>query len=115
MMAVSKRRFYAGKRPMKDVHYENNSPIETTFPTPMMPFADNDVGPVTQTECQRMWDPSKSGDKLNSGGVVGRRSFEHIATRPFAKYKAGPNGQVANGLQDERTKITKSGGFSGRL
>jgi hypothetical protein len=98
---------------MKKFDGANNTPIQTTFPTPMMPFADNDVGPVTQTEAQRMWDPKIT--ERNDGSVMGRRSYEGSATRPFAKYQTGPNGQVSNGLQDERTKITKSGGFSGRI
>src|SRR6516162_1836587 len=102
-MAMSKRRFYSTTRPLKKVPGENNTPVETTFPTPMMPFADNDVGPVTQTEAQRMTDPSKD----NFGSVMARRSYEHTGTRPFAKYKSGPNGQVQNGLQDERTKLGK--------
>ena len=114
-MAMSKRRFYSTTRKnFKTETNGNNTPIETTFPTPMMPFSDNDVGPVTQTEAQRMWDPAKKGDPLNGGSVMGRRSYEQIGTRPFAKYQTGPNGQVKNGLEDERTKLGK-GGFSGRL
>lgn len=111
-MAISRRR-YSSTRPMKKLPSGNNTPIQTTFPTPMMPFADNDVGPVTQTEAQRMWDPKI--DASHDGSTVGRRSYEGNVTRPWAKYQTGPNGQVKNGLEDERTKITKSGGFSGRL
>jgi hypothetical protein len=113
-MAMSKRRFYSTKRDNNVMRGANNTPIETTFPTPMMPFADNDVGEVTQTEAQRMTD-SRSPGQQNDGTVLARRSFEGSSTRPWAKYTTGPNGQVKNDLEDERTKITKSGGFSGRL
>ena len=105
------KKFYSANRKFKTVSGANNTPVETTMPTPMMPFADNDAGPVTQPETQRMWDPKKD----NGGSVMGRRSYEQTGTRPFAKYKADANGQVSNGLEDERTKTKNSGGFSGRL
>jgi hypothetical protein len=108
---VKGRRFYSSTRPPKAPVSRNNTPVETTMPTPMMPFADNDAGPVTQPEAQRMWDPKEKND----GSTLGRRSYEHSVTRPWARYTTGPNGQVKNGLEDERTKIKTSGGFSGRL